>query len=104
MELTGGQENINRFKDLLGENVQNGYNLEFCHNVGKTACFDYMENIFVNACILHFTYGRGGFDELRKKPDGSFITSSIDMCKYIEHIFPLSIFSTSYLFYNHITQ
>ena len=63
-----------------------------------------MENIFVNACILHFTYGRGGFDELRKKPDGSFITLSIDICKYIEHIFPLSIFSMSYLFYIHITQ
>ena len=31
-------------------------------------------------------YGRGGFDELRKKPDGSFITLSIDIGKYIEHL------------------
>ena len=85
-ELTGGQENINKFKDLVAENVQNGYNLEFHHNVEKTACLDYMENNFVNACILQFPYGRGGFDELRKKPDGSFITSSIDIGKYIEHL------------------
>ena len=48
MELTGGQENITKFKDLVAENVQNGYNLEFCHNVEKTACFDYMEKNFVS--------------------------------------------------------
>ena len=65
-ELTGGQENINKFKDLVAENVRNGYNLEFRHKVAKTACFDYMENNFVNACILQFLYGRGGFDELQK--------------------------------------
>ena len=35
MELTGGQENINKFKDLVAENVQNGYNLEFHHKVEK---------------------------------------------------------------------
>ena len=34
-ELTGGQENINKFKDLVAENVQNGYNLEFHHKVKK---------------------------------------------------------------------
>ena len=63
MELTGGQENINEFKDLVAEYVRNGYN-EFCHKVKKTARFDYMENNFVNACILQFLYGRGGFEEL----------------------------------------
>ena len=57
----------------------------------KTACFDYMENNFVNACILQFPYGRGGFDELRKRPDGSFITLSIDIGKYIEHLSCVSI-------------
>ena len=90
-ELTGGEENINKFKDLVAENVQNGYNFKFHHKVEKTACFDYMENNFVNACILQFPYGRGGFDELRKKPDGSFITSSIDIDKYIEHLSCISI-------------
>ena len=50
-----------------------------------------MENNFVNACILQFPYGRGGLDELRKKPDGSFITSSIDIGKYIEHLSCISI-------------
>ena len=90
-ELTGGQENINKFKDLVAENVRNGYNLEFRHKVEKTACFDYMENNFVNACILQFPYGRGGFDELRKRPDGSFIMSSIDIGKYIEHLSRISI-------------
>ena len=90
-ELTGGQENINKFKDLVAENVRNGYNMEFCHKVKKTDCFDYMENNFVNACILQFPYGRGGFDELRKRPDGSFITSSIDIGKYREHLSRVSI-------------
>ena len=90
-ELTGGQENINKFKDLVAENVRNGYNLEFHHKVKKTACFDYMENNFVNACILQFPYGRGGFDELQKKPDGSFIMLSIDIGKYIEHLSHISI-------------
>ena len=50
-----------------------------------------MENNFVNACILQFPYGRGGFDELRKKPDGSFIASSIDIGKYIEYLSHISI-------------
>ena len=34
-KLTGGQENINKFKDLVAENVRNGYNLEFHHNIKK---------------------------------------------------------------------
>ena len=50
-----------------------------------------MENNFVNAYILQFLYGRGGLDELRKKPDGSFITLSIDIGKYIEHLSHISI-------------
>ena len=50
-----------------------------------------MENNFVNACILQFLYGRGGFDELRKKADGSFIASSIDIGKYREHLSCISI-------------
>ena len=50
-----------------------------------------MENNFVNACILQFPYGRGRFVELRKKPDGSFVTSSIDIGKYIEHLPSISI-------------
>ena len=64
IELISGQDNMNKFKYLVAENVQNGYNLEFCHKVKNTACFDYMGNNFVNACILQFLYGRGGFDEL----------------------------------------
>ena len=32
-----------------------------------------------------------GPDELQKKPDGSFVTSSIDMGKYVEHLSRLSI-------------
>ena len=32
-ELTAGQESINKFKDLVAENVRNGYNLEFRHKV-----------------------------------------------------------------------
>ena len=90
-ELTGCLENINKFKDLVAENVRNGYNLEFCHKVEKTACFAYMENNFVNACILQFPYGGGGFDELQKKPDDSFITSSNDIGKYTEHLSDVSI-------------
>ena len=34
-ELTGGQENINEFEDLVAENVRNGYHLEFRHKVEK---------------------------------------------------------------------
>ena len=50
-----------------------------------------MENNFVNACILQFPYGRGGLDELRKRPDGSFIAASIDIGKYVEHLSRVSI-------------
>ena len=50
-----------------------------------------MENNFVNVCILQFPYGREGSDELRKKPDGSFITLSIDVGKYIEHLSCISV-------------
>ena len=46
--------------------MRNGYNLEFRHKVEKTACFDYMENNFVNACILQFPYGRGALMNYEK--------------------------------------
>ena len=40
----------------------------------------------MNSCLLQFLFGIGGPDELWKKPDGSFVTSSIDMGKYVEHL------------------
>ena len=52
MEFTGGQENINKFKDLVAENVRNGYNLEFHHKVKTTACFDYMEKISLSMHVF----------------------------------------------------
>ena len=45
----------------------------------------------MNSCLLQFPFGVGGPDELWKKPDGSFVTSSIDMGKYVEHLSRLSI-------------
>ena len=66
--------------------------MEFRHKVEKTACFDYMENNFVNACILQFPYmEEEALMNYEKTPDGSFIMLSIDIGKYIEHLSRISI-------------
>ena len=45
-ELTGHQENINKFKDLVAGNVQDGYNLEFHHKVETTWKITLLMHVF----------------------------------------------------------
>ena len=83
-ELNGGQESLSKFQDLVAQSLQNGFDPAFWCNLEKSACYDHKDNNFVNSCLLQFLFGFGGPDELWKKPDGSFVTSSIDMGKYVD--------------------
>ena len=83
--LTGGQEKLDRFKELVRAAQQCGYNLELRNEFLKEAVHDFKDNNLVNACLLQFPYGRGGLHETRLKGDGSR-TSSTDVQEYIEHL------------------
>ena len=90
-ELNGGQESLSKFQDLVVQSLQNGFDPAFQCNLENPACYNHKDNNFVNSCLLQFPFGIGGPDELQKKPDGSFVSSSIDMGKYVEHLSRLSI-------------
>ena len=90
-ELNDGQESLSKFQDLVVQSLQNGFNPAFQCNLEKPACYNHKDNNFVNSCLLQFPFGVGGPDELWKKPDSSFVTSSFDMGKYVEHLSRLSI-------------
>ena len=80
---TGGQGKIQQFKELIALATKNGYDLELKANLLKEACKDYDKNNLVNACLLQFPYGRGGLNERRMNPDGSF-TSSTDCLDFAQ--------------------
>ena len=88
--MTGGQENIERFQELIQEVQRSGYNLELRNHFAKEAVHDFKDNNLVNACLLQFPYGRGGLHEIRLKGDGS-ITQSTNIEEYIEHLSRVSL-------------
>ena len=54
--LQGGQENLDKFKELMGAASKNGYTLEFKNNLNKQVVHDYKDNNLINACLLQFPY------------------------------------------------
>lgn len=86
---TGGQTDINKFKDLVYEACKHGYDLEFKAGLLKEAASDFKDNNMVNACLLQFPYGCGGIEEVRKKHNGS-LTDTIDLSHYADHLCHLS--------------
>ena len=87
--LSGGQENVERFRELVQKATENGFDMEFQCDLAKEAVADFRDNNLVNACLLQFPYGRGGMHELREKGDGS-MTSSTDIEDYVQHLSKLS--------------
>ena len=83
--VTGGQEKVDDFQELVREAKQRGYDIEYQCNVMKEAVSDYKDNNLINACILQFPYGRGGMHEQRLKSDGS-MTSNVNICEYIQYL------------------
>ena len=87
--VNGGQENIERFNELLKVASTNGYDIAFKSNLMKEAVPDYKDNNLVNACLLQFPYGRGGMQEVRLNSNGSF-TSSTDIEEFLQHVSNIS--------------
>ena len=83
--LTGGQERIDDFQEIVREAALNGYDIEYRCNLLKEAVSDYKDNNLLNACLLQFPYGRGGMHESRLKADGT-ITTEIDISEYIKYL------------------
>ena len=88
-EETGGQANVERFKEMVRRAKMSGYDLDFQCNFAKESVLDFKDNTLVNACLLQFPYGRGGMHENRMKRDGS-MTDKVDVDEYIEHLSRLS--------------
>jgi hypothetical protein len=87
--VTGGQENVEEFIDLIRQMKQGGFDMEFQCDLQGEAVSDFKDNNSVNACLLQFPYGRGGMHELRLKGNGSF-TTKVDTDDYVEHLSRLS--------------
>ena len=87
--LTGGQEKIQQFKELLQAAQEKGYDLDFRCDLMRAAVPDYKDNNLVNACLLQFPFGRGGMNEQRQKADGSYACNT-DISEYTKHLSQLS--------------
>jgi hypothetical protein len=87
--VTGGQENVEEFKDLIRQLKQGSFDIEFQCDLQREAVSDFKDNNLVNACLLQFLYGRGGMHKLRLKGNGSF-TTKVDTNDYVEHLSRLS--------------
>ena len=70
-KLTGGQEVLEHFQELIRAAQESGYDLELRNEFLKEVVHNFKDNNLVNACLLQFPYGRGGIHEVRLKGDGS---------------------------------
>ena len=82
---TGGQEELQKFQELVNTAQANGYDLELRNELFKEAVHDFKDNNLVNACLLQFPYGRGGLHEVRLKGDGSS-TNNTNLEDYLGHL------------------
>jgi hypothetical protein len=88
--LTGGQQDLQEYQNLVWTMQQNGFNVEVqCNLARREAVADYRDNNLVNACLLQFPYGRCKMHEDRLKANGSF-TNSTDVGEYVEHLSRIS--------------
>ena len=88
--LHGGQDNLQKFQELVKQAKSNGADLEFQCDLFKEAVHDYKDNNLVNACLLQFPYGEGGMHELRYRGDGS-MSNKIPLEDYVEHLSKVSM-------------
>ena len=85
--LQGGQENLDKFKELMGAASKNGYTLEFRNDLNKQAVHDFKDNNLINACLLQFPYGRGGINEDRLiEVNEPWQNKNIDIDQYVTHL------------------
>jgi hypothetical protein len=87
--LTGGQESIDKFRELVRAAAQSGYDIAFQTRLVNQSVLDYKDNNLVHACLLQYPYGRGGLSEQRLQPNGSF-TCATDITDYVRHLSRLS--------------
>jgi hypothetical protein len=87
--LTGGQENLEQFNEILQAASRSGYDISIRSNLMKEAVSDFRDNNLVNACLLQFPYGRGGMHENRMEAKGC-LTSNTDVEEYVQHLTRLS--------------
>ena len=83
--VSGGQANIDEFKDLVQRSKFQLQQVEFQCVLSKQAAYDYRGDNFVKACLLQFPYGIGGLHERRLKDDGSSSTS-VNLIDYVQHL------------------
>ena len=89
--LQGGQENLDKFKELMGAASKNGYTLEFRNDLNKQAVHDFKDNNLINACLLQFPYGRGGINENRLIDNNEpWHNKTIDLDQYVTHLSKIS--------------
>ena len=89
--LQGGQENIDKFKELMKAASAHGYTLEFRNDLNKQAVHDFKDNNLINACLLQFPYGRGGINEDRLIEDNEpWHSKYICIDEYATHLSKIS--------------
>ena len=89
-EFSGGQDNHEQFKNVIHNAQQNGYDLEWQCNLKRELVRDVTkEDIFVMANLIQFPYGRGGFNEIRKRKDGKR-NAKTDPDEFVTHLSLLS--------------
>ena len=89
--LQGGQENIDKFKELMKAASAHGYTLEFRNDLNKQAVHDFKDNNLINACLLQFPYGRGGINEDRLIEDNEpWHSKNIGIDEYVTHLSKIS--------------
>ena len=85
--LQGGQENLDKFKELMEAASKYGYKLEFKNDLNKQAVHVFKDNNLINACLLLFPYGRGGINKDRLVEDNEpWRSKNIDIDQYVTHL------------------
>ena len=86
----GGQESIEELQRLVQEATMNNDEL-FCKLLTqKETVQDYKDKNLVYACLLQFSFGRGGMDKERFTAKGDTTTDDINLKEYLLYILNIS--------------
>ena len=85
-EYNGGAKDFEEFRSIVQEAGKNGYELQWqCDTERRLVSDITKDDAYLMANLLQFPYGRGGFNELRRHGEKSFI-DKVDTVEFINHL------------------
>jgi hypothetical protein len=86
----GGQHSARDFKRAVCEAQSKGFDGTVVSSLDREFTNDYVNDNFVDSCLLQFPYGRGGVEEPRTTGTDDYNEWKIELSEYAQHLTRIS--------------